>query len=269
MKTNSFYVDPKVYTPDNSRWLNSSPSLKDCQDKKTQVAFCRLKQSRYDTVQLTSVQPNNRLIDEGAIKPGGPGANMCTNYSGEGINHEFLSQSPDFVEYMAKGYANDLNPEAFKGEDVADSPYYGYDKQHDNALKAAAYDYAKGAVEFFGGGEADSGAIDRLTDQFAALIKEYGTQMADGKGTSTADLQTRLTINGVDMTIGELDIATQAIKQINENSDIRAMAKFNSFQNEWAKQRGYGLYPSEVKSDNTVISRSYNEFLNSLACYSK
>lgn len=263
MKINSINVHPGIYRPNESNTLKGIPNLKDSNSTNAQFKFGKINHAKFNPLDLSSIKPRNDLIDNGAIKDAEPQKEVRANNTSlqNGTDHGFLTKSLDFIINKAKGYANYLNPEVFKDEDISKSPYYENNKMYDKAMKAIARDYAKGAIEFFGMKEANNEEIDELTTQFATLIKEYGTLLAKDSNTTTADLQTKLTINGVDLTFDELDITTKAMNTINKNLDNPSMTKHVNFA-----QLGLGVtqmkyiarkYLSEEAGD--MVMATYNE----------
>ncbi len=262
MRVDSYNMHPEVYKPNEKNTLTAPPNLNDCTSNDIQFKFGQLDHSNFVTLDLSRDDPYNSSVDESLVQDIKPQDQVKSRfeYINEGTHHYFLTKSLDFVKTRAKRYAAYLNPEAFKDEDIPTSVFYGSDKLYDRSLKSLSYDYAKGAIEFFSMKKTSHEDIDKLTNQFTSLIKEYGTLLAENNS-NTEDLDSKLTINGVDMTFDELDITTQAMKAINKNLDKSSMLKHAHFA-----QLGLGItqmkYISQKhlpKNVGDMVMSAYNK----------
>lgn len=138
--------------------------------------------------------------------------------SNKGFDSPFLKNSPnEFISQAAKIYAAYLNPE-MSGEDDKIFAYAGndFEASFNQFVKDQSTQYANELAIFFSeNGHPTTEQIDGLINEITQSVKEYGTKMAAGQEVAIEDLTTKLHINGVGISIGELNKVVATINDIN------------------------------------------------------
>ncbi|HEX2956351.1 MAG TPA: hypothetical protein VHO70_05955 [Chitinispirillaceae bacterium] len=134
-----------------------------------------------------------------------------------GFDTPFLKNSPDeFITQAAKLLAAYLNPEMSGGDKVFAYAGTDFESAFGQFVKDQSTQYANELALFFSeSGHPTNEEVNKFVNEISDVIKEYGTQLAAGKDIGIEDLTSKLHINGVDITIGELDKAVSTINEIN------------------------------------------------------
>ena len=138
-------------------------------------------------------------------------------FSYKGFDTPFLKNSPDeFIAQAAKVLAAYLNPEMSGGDDKVFA-YAGtdFESAFNQFVKDQSTRYANDLASFFSENGHPTDDVNKFVDEISEVIREYGTQLAAGKDIAIEDLTSKLHINGVGITIGELNKAVSTINDIN------------------------------------------------------
>ncbi len=135
-----------------------------------------------------------------------------------GFDSPFLKNLPnEFISQAAKIYAAFLDP-AMSGGDDKVFVYAGNDFEtaFKEFVKDRSTQYAKQLADFFSeNGQVNDDQVNKLIDEITGVIKEFGTKLAAGQNIGIEDLTSKLHINGVGMSIGELNKVVKTINDIN------------------------------------------------------
>lgn len=136
----------------------------------------------------------------------------------KGFDSPFLKNSPnEFILEAARIFSAYLNPEMSGGDDKVFA-YAGddFETAFNEFVKNQSTQYANQLTCFFAENDLPSSEqVNKFVGEITEVIKEYGTQLAAGKDIDIEDLTSKLHINGVGITVGELNKMVATINDIN------------------------------------------------------
>lgn len=186
-------------------------------------------------------------------------------FSHLGFDSPFLKNKPDaFMTQAAKIFASYLNPEMSGGDDKVFA-YAGndFESAFNEFVKDQSKQYATQLAGFFSSnGEVSDAQVNKLAGEMAQVIKEYGTQLAAGNDIDIENLTSKLSINGVEMSIGELKKTVATINDINPSKMILdSLADFAVAGLGVAKMNAF-TYNSFSEPVADMIMKTYNNKVN-------
>ncbi len=144
-------------------------------------------------------------------------------FSNIGFDSPFLKKSPnEFITKAAQIFSAYLNP-AMSGGDDKVFAYAGddFETAFNHFVRDQSKQYASGMASFFSeNGVATDEQVNKLVGEITQVIKEYGTQLAAGKNITIDDLTSKLHINGMEMSIGDINKMVKTINDINPSKMI-------------------------------------------------
>jgi hypothetical protein len=186
-------------------------------------------------------------------------------FSHLGFDSPFLKNKPDaFMTQAAKIFAAYLNPEMSGGDDKVFA-YAGndFESAFNEFVKDQSKQYATQLAGFFSSnGEVNDAQVNKLAGEITQVIKEYGTQLAAGIDIDIENLTSKLSINGVEMSIGELKKTVATINDINPSKMILdSLADFAVAGLGVAKMNAFS-YNSFSEPVADMIMKTYNNKVN-------